>query len=62
VVRLVEDLARHLRGGDERELGDLGADLAEGAVGLGLDLAPGLLEAPLPVGLGLLLHPLALGV
>src|ERR671937_3240943 len=62
VVGVVEHLPRHLRGGDEGQLGHLGADLAEGAVRLGLDLAPRLLEAALPVGLGLLLDPLALRV
>ena len=62
VVVAVEHLAGHLRGGDERQLGDLGADLLERALRLGVDLLLRLLEAPLPVGLGLLADALALGI
>ena len=60
VVVAVEHLAGHLRGRDERELGDLGADLLERADRLGLDLLARLLEPALPVGLDLLLGALAL--
>ena len=39
VVVAVEHLAGHLRRGDQRQVGDLGADLLERALRLGLDLA-----------------------
>ena len=54
----VERAADDPRGGLEREVGDLGADLLERARRLGRDLLPRLLEPALPLGLGLLAHPL----
>src|SRR6266496_999992 len=63
LVLVVERFARHLLGGEEAQLGNLGPDRFERAPRLGLDLALRLLEAPLPVSLGLvfdaLLHRLA---
>ena len=53
----VEDLAGHLRGRLERQVGDLGADLLERALRLGLDLACASPRARrCAVGLGLLLQ------
>ena len=46
-------------GGEQRQVGDLGADLLERAARLGLDLLAGLLEPPLAVGLELLAPALA---
>src|SRR6478735_5886091 len=54
VVGVGERLPGHLRRGDQRQVGDLRADLLERAARLGLDLAVGLLHPPLPVDLGLL--------
>src|SRR5882724_4186737 len=55
VVRVLENLAGHLGGGDEGELGHLRADLLERPLRLGLDLPLGLLEATLAIGLRLFL-------
>ena len=62
MVGVVEHLAGDLGGRDERQVGDLGADLLERAMRLGLDLALRLLEPPLAVGLGLVLDALTLRV
>src|SRR5436853_5631279 len=45
------------RGGLEREVGHLGADLLQRTRRLGSDLLPRLLEPALPLGLRLLAHP-----
>ena len=58
----VEHLAGHLAGRDERQVGDLRADLLERAARLGLDLAARLLEAALALGLELVAQALALRV
>src|SRR5215831_18893799 len=58
VALRVERAADHPRRRLEREIGDLGADLLEGACRLGRDLLARLLEPPLPLGLRLLAHPL----
>src|SRR5207245_2790771 len=55
-----ERLARDLLGGEQAQLADLVADLAERLVGRLLDLAARLLEAPLAVLLGLLAHAFTL--
>ncbi len=44
LVVLVEGLAGDRLGGGDREVGDLLADLLDGAAGLGLDVAAGLLQ------------------
>src|SRR6185312_7107962 len=44
LIVLVERLARDLLGREDREVGDLVADLLDRAPRLGLDVAPGLLE------------------
>jgi hypothetical protein len=62
VVVAVENLAGHLRRGDQREVGDFGADLLERTMRLGIDLLLGLLEPSLAVGLGLLADPFALSI
>src|SRR6266545_5277666 len=62
VVRIGEGLSGDLRRGEQRELGDLGADRAQGTARLGFDLPLRLLEPALPVGLRLLSDALALGV
>src|SRR5258707_9567086 len=54
LVLLVERLARDLLGGEDRQVGDLVADLLDRAARLGLDVALGLLEQLLALGLGLL--------
>src|SRR5919106_2496107 len=56
----VERARGHLLGGDEREVGDLAADLGERTLRLRLDLPPRLLHAPRAVLLGLVPHALAL--
>src|SRR5438094_9446153 len=56
VVLVGQHLARDLRGGRERQLGDLAPDLLERALRLGRDLAPRLLDPALALFLGLLLH------
>ena len=62
VVVAVEHLAGHLRGRDERQVGDLGADLLERARRLGLDLLARLLEPALAVDLDFLLRAFTLCV
>ena len=57
VVVAVEHLAGHLGGGDQRQLGDLVADLVERALGLGLDLPLGLRQPAVAVGLELAMQP-----
>ena len=62
MVVAVEHLAGHLRGRDERQVGDLGADLLQGARRLGIDQLACFLEPALAVGLDLLLRALSLRV
>ena len=54
LVVLVERLAGHLLGGEDRQVGDLGADLLDRAARLGLDVAARLLQQLLALGPGLL--------
>src|SRR6476659_9256268 len=54
LVVLVERLAGDLLRRQDREVGDLVADLLDRAPGLGLDVAPGLLEQLLALDLRLL--------
>src|SRR6185295_20316044 len=54
LIVLVEGLARDLLGRQDREVGDLVADLLDRTARLGLDVAPGLLEQLLALDLGLL--------
>ena len=54
LVVLVERLARDLLGREDRQVGDLVADLLDRAARLGLDVAPGLLHQLLALDPGLL--------
>src|SRR6266566_4694001 len=55
LVLVVQRTPRHLLGGEQAELGDLGPDRLERSPRLGFDLALCLLEPALAVGLGLVL-------
>jgi hypothetical protein len=50
LIVVVERLAGHLLGGEDRQVGDLGADLLDRAARLGLDVATRLLEQLLALG------------